>query len=228
MNRPSAIRTRYEPRKAIGVWVVSAFLFIFSICFAVASGWAASSSKELETWAGGPVRWLLLPGELKGLRNLDTTASYVEVFWQRRDPEADKNGNGYREAFLERVEAADLLYSDEGIRGSLTDRGRALILLGSPTHITVSTEPVMAWDPAKETEDRITMRNVDVEIWGYRMEDLPSGLLDIWLAKKKKAAEGTLALTLMFRTVGRRTSIVEGEALLDAAARAAVLQTADD
>jgi GWxTD domain-containing protein len=186
---------------------------------------AVAAEQELETWAQGPVRWLLLPGELKELRNLesaDGTATYVEVFWQRRDRDPESLGNAYRDAFVERVEAADLLYSDEGIRGSLTDRGRALILMGSPTHITVSTEPIMAFDPAREMEDRVTMRNVDVEIWGYRMEDLPAGVLDIWLARKKKAAEDTLALTLTFRTVGRRTSIVDGEALLEAAAKAAV------
>ena len=200
------------------MWFLCAALFV---CFGATDGRAASDNKEVEAWSEGPVRWLLLPGELKELRNLDDSASYIDVFWQRRDRDPATPDNPYREVFIERVEAADLLYSDEGIRGSLTDRGRALILMGSPTHITISTEPVMAWDPAKEIEDRVTMRNVDVEIWGYRLEDLPPGVLDIWLAKKKKAADDTLALTLMFRKVGRQTSIVDGEALLEAAARAA-------
>lgn len=219
--------TRYEPRKVAGVRVVSAFVCLFSVCSVGALGSTASASKEMEAWAEGPARWLLLPGELKELRNLDADASYIEVFWLRRDQDPDQDGNAYRETFLERVEAADRLYGDEGIRGSLTDRGRALILMGSPTHITVSTEPVMAWDSAKEIEDRVTMRNVDVEIWGYRMEDLPPGMLDIWMAKKK-AAEDTLTLTLMFRNAGRRTSLVEGEALLAAATKAAAHQVAGD
>lgn len=204
----------------LGMWLV------------VGMGLAAGSAREVEDWAEGPVRWLLLPGELKELRNIYTEggspSSYIEIFWERRDPDRQSSDNNFREVFLERVEAADQLYSDEGIRGSLTDRGRALILMGSPSHLTVSTEPVMAFDAAKEIEDRVSMRSVDVEIWGYRMEDLPPGTLDIWLAKKKKAAEDTLTLTLRFRTVGRRTSLVDGEALLDAAARAAALQTADD
>ena len=82
----------------------------------------------------------------------------------------------------------------------------------------------MAWNSASESSDRVTMRDVDVEIWGYKMADLPAGMLQIWMVKKKKAAEDTLTLTLMFRNVGRHTSLVEGEPLLDAAARAAVLQ----
>lgn len=207
--------------------MVTLLVGLAAFFLSAADGWGASDSKEIEAWAEGPVRWLLLPGELKNLRNLDASSeSYVEVFWQRRDRQPERQGNDYREVFLERVEAADLLYADEGIRGSLTDRGRALILMGSPTHITVSTEPVMAFDPAKEIEERVTMRNVDVEIWGYRMEDLPPGVLDIWLTKKKAAAD-TLALTLTFRTVGRRTSIVDGEALLQAAAEAAANQVVE-
>ena len=210
--------------------MASALLCGLGVWLAVAPTLTASSEKEVENWAEGPVRWLLLPGELKQLRNIDAdseASSYIEVFWERRDPEPHSSDNDYREVFAERVEAADLLYSDEGVRGSLTDRGRALILMGSPSHITISTEPVMAFDAAKEIAERVSMRTVDIEIWGYRMEELPPGTLDIWLAKKKKAAEDTLTLTLRFREVGRRTSLVDGEALLDAAARAAAFQSAD-
>ena len=160
----------------------------------------ASAPQELEIWAQGPVRWLLLPEERKELRNLERSANaedYIQVFWERRNRAPRSSGNAYRKAFAARVEAADVLYSDEGIRGSLTDRGRALILMGSPTHVTVSTEPVMAWDPAKESEDRVDMRNVDIEIWGYRMEDLPPGVLEIWMSRKKKAAEDSKQKSLI-------------------------------
>jgi len=194
------------------------------------SGLLALTTEELASWSEGPVQWLLLAAERKELKRVGQTAeavAFVEAFWERRDDDPDQNGNTYRDEFIRRVEGADILYSDEEVRGSLTDRGRALILLGPPTHVTVSTEPVMAWDPASDSSDRVTMRNVNVEFWGYRMEDLPAGMLRIWMAKRKKAAEDTLTLTLMFRNVGRRTSLVEGEPLLEAAARAAVLP-ADD
>jgi len=194
-----------------------------------ASGLAARTHEELISWAEGPVQWLLLPEERKELRRIDRSTeaeAFIEGFWSRRDPDSLDLGNTFWEAFEQRVEAADVLYADEGDRGSLTDRGRALILLGPPTHVTVSTEPVMAWDPASDSEDRVTMRHADIEFWGYRIEDLPAGTLQLWQQKKKKAADGALALTLMFRKVGRRTSLVEGEALLEVAARA-VVQNAD-
>jgi GWxTD domain-containing protein len=190
----------------------------------------AASRQELEVWAEGPVRWLLLPDERKELKAAgkdDDASAFIELFWQRRDRDRDDGTNDYRDEFVKRVEAADVLYSDEGVRGSLTDRGRALILMGPPSHVTVTQEPVMAWDPARNTDDRVTMRDVDVEIWGYRMEDLPPGMLDIWMARKKRAAEDTLTLTVTFRNVGRRTSLVEGEALLEAAIEAAVLRPED-
>ena len=177
-------------------------------------------------WAEGPVQWLLLPDERKELKQLgkdDDASAFIEAFWKRRDRDSEEGLNSYYEEFIKRVEAADVLYSDEGLEGSLTDRGRALILLGPPSHVTVSHEPVMSWDPASDSSDRVTMREVDVEMWGYRIEELPAGMMRIWMAKKKKAAEDTLTLTLMFRNVGRRTNLVEGESLLEAAVSAAVL-----
>jgi GWxTD domain-containing protein len=180
---------------------------------------------ELTEWAEGPVQWLLLSEERKQIRRVSTSreaTTFVEEFWTLRDPQPDEPGNPYREAFAQRVEAADVLYGEGRTRGSLTDRGRALILLGPPTHVTISTEPALAWDPVESSDSRVTMRRVDVEIWGYRFEDLPPGLVELWLEKKKKAAENTLTLTVMFRTVAHRTALVEGEALLETASRAAV------
>lgn len=177
---------------------------------------------ELETWAEGPVKWLLLPEELKRLRRIrdrSEAVGFIEEFWARRDPEPGLAGNPVREAFLQRVEAADVLYAETGLRGSLSDRGRALILLGPPTHVTVSNQPALAWDPDGRRRSRVKMRRVDVEIWGYRLEDLPSGLVELW-TEQQRGAEEALALTLTFRTVVRRTTLVEGEALLESAARA--------
>ncbi len=185
----------------------------------------ALTADELAAWAEGPIQWLLLAEERKQLKRVSEgseASRFIDDFWARRDRDPLRSGNEYRNEFIRRVEAADTLYDGEGVRGSLTDRGRALILMGPPTQVTVSTEPVMTWDPASRDQDRVTMRDVNVEFWAYRMEDLPAGFVDILLQRGKKAQEDTLALTLMFRTVGRQTSLIEGEALLEAAALAAV------
>ncbi len=52
-------------------------------------------------------------------------------------------------------------------------------------------------------------------------------MLQIWIGQKKKAAEDTLTLTLMFRNTGRRTLLVEGQRLLEAAVLAAVYRDGD-
>lgn len=187
----------------------------------------AEDVDDLLSWAEGPVQWLLLPEERKQIRRIDTpeaALAFIESFWALRDPEPDKPGNPFRETFGSRVEAADVLYGEGSVRGSLTDRGRALILLGPPTHMTVSTEPALAWDPASQGESRVQVRRVDVEIWGYRLEDLPPGLLELWLERRKRAAEDTLTLTVRFRTVAERTSLVDGGTLLETAAEAATVR----
>lgn len=202
------------------MWVIA------SICWVVLpSALFAQGEVDLQGWAAGPVRWLLLPEERKELKRIESdsaAAAFIDEFWRRRVREPTGADDSFRNDFVKRVEAADILYADEEVRGSLTDRGRALVLMGPPTHVTVTTEPVMAWDPANIEDERVTMRNADVEIWGYRMEDLPAGMLQIWMAKKKKAAEDTLTLTLMFRNVGPKTVLVDGEPLLEAAARSSV------
>ena len=203
-----------------------AVLVLFAAMVPSAEASEAADSEAADHWAEGPERWLLLPEERKALkraRKADELEAFVTAFWGRRDRTPEDSTNRYRNEFFRRVEAADVLYDDEDVRGSLTDRGRALILMGPPAHVTVSTEPVMAWDPASQTDDRVTMRNVNIEIWGYRMEDLPPGMMDL-LMQRKKASEESLSLTLMFRAVGPRTVLAEGEPLLEAAAQAAVVQ----
>ncbi len=61
---------------------------------------------------------------------------------ERRDPDLEKPGNECAKTFYQRVEAADRLYSEGGTRGSLTERGRALILLGPPPVLRYSQKRV--------------------------------------------------------------------------------------
>jgi GWxTD domain-containing protein len=204
---------------------VGVLVCLVSVAVSMALPLRATIPDELAEWAGGPVQWLLLPDERKDLKRVqeaDEVAAFIEAFWLRRDRDPIRTGNEYHEKFLERVEAADILYGDEGARGSLTDRGRALILMGPPAHVTVSTEPVMAWDPASRQGDRVTMRDVNVEIWGYRMEDLPQGMVELMMSRQRKSDGDSFALTLTFRRVGRRTTLVDGDELLEIAAQAAV------
>lgn len=185
----------------------------------------AAGPEDLTDWAEGPVRWLLQSSERRELRQVqdpEDAAAFIDEFWSRRDSRPEEPGNPYLEAYEQRVAAADVLYAEEGIRGSLTARGRALILLGSPTHLSITTRPALAWETQDPVDQRVTTERLSVEIWGYRREDLPASILRAWMTKAKGGDE-PLALTLTFRTDRRRSQIMEGENLLALASRSAVV-----
>ena len=167
------------------------------------------------------MRWLLLPEDWKAFRQArkqDRVAEFVEAFWSRRDPRPLEAGNSFRELFERRQAAADALYTEGGVMGALTDRGRAFILLGSPTHVRVSSEPSLDWTAEAGVPRRTATRSISIETWGFRLEDLPDGLLEI-AGERKRGAGDTLSLTLTFRSNQDHAELIEGEALLDLAAR---------
>lgn len=169
------------------------------------------------------MRWLLLPAEERELRRLDDPAramNFVERFWARRDPDPATPGNPFRERFAKRVEDADLLYAEEELRGSLTDRGRALILLGPPSHLRVSSQEALVWDPRQGDDQNVRVRQLPLEIWTYRPEDLPRPLA---LAL---AAEGERErYRVSFVEDGGRATLDEGEEILELASRTALAVT---
>ena len=174
---------------------------------------------SLASWAAGPVSWLLLPSERKQLKRVGSSVAaiaFIEDFWQRRDPDPGEPGNAARTTFNRRVDAADQLYPEPGRRGSLTDRGGALILLGSPSHLHVSSRPVLSWDPRERRGERVTSERQRYEIWGYRLEEMPAVMTEI--VRGRRGAE-PVRLQLTFVRGEERTYLVEGGELLELAAR---------
>jgi hypothetical protein len=103
----------------------------------------------------------------------------------------------------------------------MTDRGRALILLGSPSVVRIGSESTLAWEQGEENKRGVGTRDQRVEIWGYRLEDLPVNLVRMATASKK-SNEAVLELTLTFVIEPRRAHLHEGEELLKLAARSTV------
>ncbi len=60
--------------------------------------------------------------------------AFIDLFWARRDPTPGTAKNEFRADFDERVKVADQRFH-AGVAGSLTDRGKVFILMGSPTKI---------------------------------------------------------------------------------------------
>lgn len=186
---------------------------------------ACQSTGRTSTAAGladGPTRWLMLPDELRQVQRMRTNreaVDWLETFWRRRDPDPDQPGNETAKIFYQRVEAADRLYSDGGMRGSLTGRGRALILLGPPPILRYSQKSAPAWEPGRPGgRVAIQTRDVVIESWVYALEDLPPELRE----RIAKEAPDRTELELVFLVETRQTKLLEGEKILDLAVRAAV------
>lgn len=175
-------------------------------------------------WAEGPVRWLLLPDEEKRLRRMDSNLRmlhFIEEFWQHRDPTPGEPGNAFAQRFFERVQSADLLYTGEGVPGSLTDRGRALVLLGPPRMMRTAGRTTPSWNPVDARTRRTGTRRVQVEVWGFHFEDLDPALVEALRDDEGELPEEPLEV--VFVEDAGRTRLVEGEDLLRLAARAAVI-----
>jgi GWxTD domain-containing protein len=186
---------------------------------------ACQSSGRTSTAAGladGPTRWLMLPDELRQVQRMRTNreaVDWLETFWRRRDPTPEEPGNEHAKIFYQRVEAADRLYSEGGLRGSLTPRGRSLILLGPPPVLRYSQKRVPSWEPGRPgAKPAIQTRDVVLESWVYAVEDLEPGLRERMAQEHPDAAE----VVLVFLVEPRRTELLEGEKFLDLAVRASV------
>jgi GWxTD domain-containing protein len=166
----------------------------------------------------GPTRWLMLPEEQRQARHLASTreaAAFTEAFWDRRDPDPLTPGNEFARTFYERVQAADQLYAEDGDRGSMTDRGRAFILLGSPPVLRYSQKRIPTWDPGKPgTRPAIESRDLAIESWIYQLGQLDPRLAD--LIRQDKGEEIT-QVVLTFAVEPRRTYLLEGEEYLELA-----------
>ncbi|MFY9551987.1 MAG: GWxTD domain-containing protein [Thermoanaerobaculia bacterium] len=155
-----------------------------------------------DTWADGPISWILSAGERRSWELLASGSErqeFVERFWEARNPRPGNPDNSYRTAFERRVAFADARFAHaEGARGSMTDRGRVFVLMGPPSY--VGRRPIR---PGEDTSDPIgTSRQgnysgsegvfvgilngprssaVDSsnnwrEVWHYRKELLPKGV----------------------------------------------------
>ncbi len=91
-----------------------------------------------EAWAVGPVRYLMTADEVHRFARLSDPVSrseFVTEFWRTRDPKPETPENEFRDEFERRVAFCDAHFSQDEVRGSLTDRGMVFILLGPPTYI---------------------------------------------------------------------------------------------
>ena len=143
-----------------------------------ASGFAQLSMAKAD-WARGPVQYLMTKDEQAQWNALKSDADadrFIALFWARRDPTPNTPVNEFKNDFDARVQYADQHFGTARQRGSLTDRGRILVLFGAPTRavrsggrggINQPTTPggVASGAPAgSEAEDTST---AEQQLWVY-------------------------------------------------------------
>jgi GWxTD domain-containing protein len=99
---------------------------------------APGSDGADENWADGPARYLLTSeqrADYLRLSSLGERSEFIAEFWRAHDPTPETPENEFRREFEKRVAYADLRLGQGETRGSLTDRGMLLVLLGPPTWV---------------------------------------------------------------------------------------------
>ena len=99
----------------------------------------AQVSAAKAAWAKGPEQFLMTSEEKAAWQKLTSDAgaqAFIDLFWARRDPTPSTPQNEYREDFDAKVKYADEHFKSGRQRGAVSDRGKTLIVFGSPTKIT--------------------------------------------------------------------------------------------
>ena len=119
---------------------LSRWLGAAALPIALAAAPAAGAQPEMtprhRAWLEEEVVYIISETERQAFGNLegeDLRDSFIEAFWQRRDPNPTTAENEFREEHTARIAYANEFYGrDTGRAGWRTDRGRFHIVLGPP------------------------------------------------------------------------------------------------
>lgn len=70
--------------------------------------------------------------EWKKIATDEDADRFVQLFWAKRDPDLKTPVNEFKVAFDQRVKEADQLFAMPRLRGALTERGKAYVVIGPP------------------------------------------------------------------------------------------------
>lgn len=137
---------------------------------------AAVASAELSEvyrgFMGGPPGFIATKAEKKSFERLGSDADaerFVELFWARRNPNLAARVNEFKADFDRRVAAADKQFGTKSMKGSLSDRGHTLIVMGRPFGISNQPEDT----PVYLIGGSAAGERGAIEVWTYRREQIP-------------------------------------------------------
>lgn len=177
--------------------------------------------RPVSQWGEGPeLSYLGTTDEKQKWNSLQDDAArrtFVDEFWRNRDATPASEDNEVRDTYRRRIAFADRTFVTETERGSMTDRGKVFVLLGTPKivrHVPLTakdagnvgrqgsvapvnqTSTAAGWQ-AMDISDRnravvssVPMANGKVERWVYGRDQLPKGFPDDQVAFRFITQEG--------------------------------------
>lgn len=187
----------------------------FWIAFAIAAAFAVSAfalSDEYVQFGKGPAQWVMTKDEQARWKNVNTddeAKKFIDDFWARR-------GQAFKAEFEARVKYADEHFAEGRKRGSMTDRGHALIVLGGPARVqrtgapAANTPPRLSGSTSPDLSEDATADQVRArQAWTYeqaKTPNLPLPTVDIAFVDSLNNGEWRLERT---RTSGDYNVIFE-------------------
>jgi len=148
------------------------FVPLALVALLVASAASAELSQKYKDWPNSPTGFLLTPSERKAYAQLQNDAeaqAFIDLFWAKRDPDLNTVQNEFRLDFDLKVAAADMQFSNDKLKGSLSDRGKALILLGKPLQV----QNVAPGSPSEEPTRPGILESGASQVWLYTKDGKP-------------------------------------------------------
>jgi len=122
-------------------------------------------SEAAKQWLEEVVPYIITETEKRvflTLPNETERGKFITQFWQKRDPIPETPENEFKIAYYKRIALANKLFEASGLAGWRTDRGKILILLGTPSEVSRDFTP---------STNALTV-NASQETWNYW--DLPN------------------------------------------------------
>ena len=116
--------------------------FLMAALIAVVAATGFALSPDHSEFGKGPATFLMTKEEAAQWKQIPTdeeAAKFIALFWARRDPTPGTPRNELREEFDARVKFSDDNFTVGKMKGSMSDRGKTIILFGGPKHIQRST-----------------------------------------------------------------------------------------
>ena len=125
-------------------------------------------SPEDKKWLNEDVRWIITDEEARAFKNLsneEERQQFIEMFWQRRNPNPDSPENEFRDEHYARIAYANEHFP-AGKPGWLTDRGHIYIAFGKPDSIDSHPSGGSYERPMEEGGGNTS--TFPFEVWHYR------------------------------------------------------------